>query len=314
MQTSFYKGKQPHFLNISSTSIPTYVEKILTKKLREILSDVLPYERLGYVYNSYDVIGNIAVIRGSDVTEECAQKIANALMSIHKNVKTVLAQVGRIEGDFRLRNLKYVAGKQETITTHRESGCQFRVDVERCYFSPRLSHERMRIAKLVKKGELVVNMFAGVGCFSIVIARHSKVHRVYSIDINPVAFEFMKENTRLNGIYGKVIPVLDDSRNFVMNGLSSKVDRVLMPLPEKALEYLPLVLPALKTEAGWVHCYNYQHAKKDVDPISKAKIEVATRLKKVHADFQIPFGRVVRTIGPNWYQVILDIRITNCKQ
>ena len=93
-------------------------------------------------------------------------------MAVHKSVKTVFVQTSPISGDFRVRELKLVAGENKTIAKYKESGCVFAVDVEKCYFSPRLSHERSRIARLVNNGETVVNMFAGVGCFSIIIAKN----------------------------------------------------------------------------------------------------------------------------------------------
>ena len=101
-----------------------------------------------------------------------AQAVADQIMSIHKGVKTVFIQTSRIAGDFRIRDLKLVAGENKTTTKYKESGCVFAVDVEKCYFSPRLLHERSRIAHLVSNGETVVNMFAGVGCFSIIIAKN----------------------------------------------------------------------------------------------------------------------------------------------
>lgn len=100
------------------------------------------------VCNSYDIVGDIAIAHLPESEEE-SQRIAETILSIHKNVKTVLAQSGGVCGEFRLRGLKYVAGENKTTTFHRESGCLFSVDVEKCYFSPRLSYERLRIGKSV---------------------------------------------------------------------------------------------------------------------------------------------------------------------
>ena len=189
-----------------------------------------------------------------------AQEVANQIMAIHKSVKTVFTQTSPILGDFRVRELKLLAGENKTNTKHKESGCVFAVDVEKCYFSPRLSHERLRIASLVKSGETVVNMFAGVGCFSIIIAKTVNQTKVYSIDVNPVAVQYMEENVRVNRVYGKVIPLLGDSKDIINAQLQGKADRVLMPLPEKALEYLPYAVSALKKDGGWIHYYDFQHA------------------------------------------------------
>jgi len=274
----------------------------------EILSEILSQEELAYVYNSYDIVGDIAIIRVSEKSKRYSKIIAGEIMRVHKNVETVLSQTSPVYGDFRLRKLEFVAGKAKTVTVHRESGCLFSVDLEKCYFSPRLFCERMRIAKQVRAGEVAVNMFAGVGCFSIVMARHSKVRKVYSIDVNPTAIKYMQENVRLNGVYGKVIPLLGDAKELVKKGLCHVADRVLMPLPEKAFECLPYALLALKKAGGWIHYYGFEHAKRNENPIEKVKLKVTEKLQSLGVAFEIPFDRVVRTTGPNWYQIALDIK------
>jgi tRNA (guanine37-N1)-methyltransferase len=93
-------------------------------------------------------------------------------------------------------------------------------------------------------------MFAGAGCFSILIAKYSKAEKVYSIDANPSAVRYMQENIRLNGVYGRVSSMLGDVQEIVERNLRRIADRVLMPLPEKAFEYLPHALSALKKAGG----------------------------------------------------------------
>jgi len=279
------------------------------KRLKTLLWEALPPGEISCIYNSYDIVGDIAIIRLTEKSEKYSQIIAEAIMKVHKNVKTVLAQTSPVHGDYRIRKLKYVAGEKRTVTIHRESGCVFSVDVEKCYFSPRLFYERMRIAKLVQDGETIVNMFAGVGCFSLVIAKHSNAEKIYSIDINPVAVQFMKENIRLNRAFGKVIPIEGDSKEVVQKMLRGVADRVLMPLPEKAFEYLPYALLALKRNDGWIHYYDFEHAGKGEDAVGKVKIKVAQKLENLSVKFEIPFGRKVRTTGPNWYQIVLDIKV-----
>jgi tRNA (guanine37-N1)-methyltransferase len=279
----------------------------LKKRLRELVSETLSPEDLVQVYNSYDIVGDIAIIRLPEKAMRRCAVIAGAVMNIHKNVKTVLAQVGAVQGDFRLRTLEHVAGEDRTSTVHRESGCAFFVDIERCYFSPRLHNERMRIAKQVRSKEVVINMFAGVGCFSILIAKHSDAAKVYSIDINPVALQYMCENVRVNGVYGRVIPILGDAKEVIEKRLCHIADRVLMPLPEKALEYLPHAMLAMKKHGGVIHYYDFEHAMKDENPIRRVTRKVAAQLESFNSSFEIAQGRIVRSTGPNWYQVVLDI-------
>ena len=281
----------------------------MKKRLKQLLSALLSSEELSLVYNSYDIIGDIAIIRLTENSRKYSPMIAEAIMKVHRNVKTVLAQTSPVQGDFRLRKLEYVAGEKKTTTIHRESGCLFAVDLGKCYFSPRLFYERMRIAKLVENGETIINMFAGVGCFSIVIAKHSNAEKIYSIDINPTAIQFMKENVRLNRVYGRVIPIEGDAKDVICEKLKNVANRVLMPLPEKAFEYLPYAVSALKNGEGWIHYYDFEHAGRNENAVEKVKAKVAGKLEKLGVDFEIPFSRVVRATGPNRYQIVLDVSV-----
>jgi len=281
----------------------------LKRWLRKVLQGLIPDEDLEFVYNSYDLVGDIAIIHLNERSERHGKIIAEAIMKVHKNIKTVLGQIGGVQGDFRLRRLKHLAGENRTVTVHKESGCLFAVDLNTCYFSPRLFYERLRIARLVRDGELVLNMFAGVGCFSIVVAKHSRAAKVYSVDINPDAVKFMCKNIRLNGVYGRVIPIMGDAKEVIEQSFRQKVDRVLMPLPEKALQYLPYAVSALKNNCGWIHYYDFEHAYRNEDVIDKVKEKVSHRLSSLGVEFEFPFSRIVRSTGPNWYQVVLDILV-----
>ena len=285
----------------------------MNKRLREKLSADLDSEELSQIYNSFDIIGDIAIIKASKGNIATAEIVASQIKIIHKGVKSVFVQTSPFLGDFRVRALKLVAGEDKTSTKYKESGCVFGVDVAKCYFSPRLIDERSRIAELVSPGETIINMFAGVGCFSIRIAKKVNVAKIFSIDVNPIAFKYMQENIRVNRVFGKVIPLLGDSKEIIKIKLQDKSDRVLMPLPEKALEYLPYALSALKKQGGWIHYYDFQHAIGNENPVEKTKLKVAEKLNRLDANYFFNFSRIVRSTGPNWYQTVLDIKITSSK-
>jgi len=280
----------------------------LRKRLRDKVSDALSTEQLSRVYSSFDIIGDIAIVKHNNVQNP--EVVAKQIMSIHKRVKAVFSPVTRIKGDYRVRQLRLLAGEYKTTTVHKEWGCTFKVDIEKCYFSPRLSFEHKRIARLVSAGEVVVNMFAGVGCFSILIAKNAGQSKVYSIDVNPTAVECMSENVRANGVSGQVFPLLGDSKEIIHTQLQSVADRVLMPLPEKALEYLPFALSALRSTGGWIHYYDFQHVQEKEDPVEKTKLKVAEKLDGLGITYVFANSRVIRPTGPNWYQTVLDIHVT----
>ena len=266
-------------------------------------------ENLELAYKSYDIVGDIAIIRVSESLKQRCRKIAEDIMETHKNVKSVWRQHSPVSGDFRLRTLKWVKGEKRTETIHKEFGCAFKVDIAHCYFSPRLSYERQRIAQQVQLGEIVVNMFAGAGCYSIIIAKHSKADKIYSIDLNPTAIKYLQENIKLNKVEERVFAIQGDAKEVVKEKMQGIAERVLMPLPELAYEYLDYALAALKPNGGWIHYYDFTHADKEESPIKKIEAKVSEKLQNLGVDFEIPFSRVVRTTGPNWYQIVVDISV-----
>jgi tRNA (guanine37-N1)-methyltransferase len=281
----------------------------LRKRLRDKLA-TSSNEATPKIYNSFDIVGDIAIIKVPSGNEANAEAIAQQIMATHKKLKSVFTQTSAVKGAFRVRELKLLAGENQTVTQHKEWGCSFNVDVEKCYLSPRLSYEHQRIARLVKPGETLVNMFAGVGCFSIVAAKALASIKVYSVDVNPVAYQFMLENIRLNGVEDKVTAILGDSKDIVETQLRGTADRVLMPLPELALQYLPTALLALKKGRGWIHYYDFQHAKDHKAPIEQTKQIVAQKLTVLGVTYTFGTARIIRPTGPNWYQTVLDIEVT----
>ena len=283
----------------------------MRKSLKKKLSNSLSLETLDEVFSSFDLIGDIAIIKAPS-NSNAAVLVAKQIMVIHKGVNSVFLQTSPVHGDHRIRKLTLLAGKNKTVATYKEAGCLFAVDIEKCYFSPRLSYERLHIACQVLPNETVINMFAGVGCFSIITAKKIPNTKVYSIDINPTAYKFMKENILVNKVFGKVVPLLGDAKDVVETQLQSVADRVLMPLPEKALEYLPVAISALKKEGGWIHYYDFQHATTEEDPRKKTEKKVAEKLTSLGIHYTFAHGRVIRSTGPYWYQTALDIRVNGC--
>ena len=276
---------------------------------RERLAATLKLRKIELLPHSYDVIGDIAVLRVSDMIENRGREVAEAVMQNNKHVKTVLRQVSPVSSSLRLRALSWVAGEKRTETVHKEHGCLFKVDVARCYFSPRLLYERRRIAQQVGPDEVVVNLFSGVGSYSVMIARHSGARRVYSIDVNPVAIEYQAENVRLNGVESVVEVILGDAASIVKARLLNIADRVLMPLPEKAFEYLDYAIMALRPGEGWVHYYDSVRASRDEKPVEKVEDKVSRKMADLGLDFEVSFGRVVRKVGPRRFQVVLDMLV-----
>ena len=168
----------------------------MTRTLKSILKEILTLEEISQVYSSYDVIGDIIIIKLPGSLTLKKQIIAKTILENVKPAKSIFVQISGVQGDYRIRSLEYLAGINNTVTEYREHGCRFKVDVVKTYFSPRLSTERLRIAKLITNNEIIINMFGGVGTYSIIIAKKNLTCKVYNIDSNPSANELALFNAK----------------------------------------------------------------------------------------------------------------------
>jgi tRNA (guanine37-N1)-methyltransferase len=274
--------------------------------LREALRGQLSDDELRQ-FRAFDMVGDIAVVKLPEKLSPKKHLIGQALMGVHSNVRTVLNQTTPVRGEFRTRELEVIAGEPRTETVYREGGCSFKVDLVKAYFSPRLATERLRVAKLVKPGEVVVNLFAGVGCYSVLIAKYSKASMVYSIDKNPSAFKYMRENIRINKVGDIVVPVLGDARDVVESGLAGQADRVLMPLPEIARDFFDVALKAMKPAGGVIHFYDFGQEPDVFGPsLEFARSATASRGLKA----TLLGARKIRSYATRCYHVVLDLALS----
>ncbi len=274
--------------------------------LKAILGGVLAAEEASQVYSAFDQIGDIVIIKVPDSLAPRKQVIADAILANVKTAKAVFAQTSPVRGDYRVRDLELLAGENRTVTEYKEHGCRFKVDVAKTYFSPRLSTERQRIADLVRDNELVVNMFAGVGTYSVVIARKNKTCKVYSIDSNSVANELCIENAKLNKVSDRVIPICGDASEVIKNQLAGVADRVLMPLPERAKDFVDPAVLALK-DNGIVHYFAHVKAESKKAAKEQGTADAGDAFHSYRHD--ISKTTVVREVGPRIYQIVADVSI-----
>ncbi|MEA3254554.1 MAG: class I SAM-dependent methyltransferase family protein [Candidatus Altiarchaeota archaeon] len=221
--------------------------------LKESLKEKLTENELKIAPKSFDLIGDIAVLEIPEELKDKKEIIGNSLLKTFKNIKVVAAKKTTVGTEFRTRKVEVIAGEQRTETVHREYNCFYKLDVGSTYFSPRLGTERMRIAKQVRDDERVLVMFAGVGPYAILISKESNA-KVYAIELNPRAFEYMTENIKLNNV--DVIPIEGDVREETPR--LGKFNSIVMPLPKDAGDFLDVALPTLEKN-GVVHFYDFSH-------------------------------------------------------
>ncbi len=278
-----------------------------TSRPLDFLSDKLPPDVLASFPHSLDFIGDIAVLEIPPELEPHKLAIGAAILKAHKRVKTVLSKSSPVNGVYRLRTYETIGGEDKTQTVHKEHGCVYHVDLAKAYFSSRLSYEHLRVASLIEENEIIVDMFAGIGPFAILTAkRHANV-RIYAVDMNPDAYGLLRKNVLANRVMGKVTPILGDVRQVISKRLEGIADRVIMNLPEKAIEYVDVACKALKPEGGITHYYQFADMP---EPLITARNQLAEALKQSNRQLlKMAQARIVRGIAPFKYQVAVDAEI-----
>jgi tRNA (guanine37-N1)-methyltransferase len=252
----------------------------------------------------FDVLGNIAIVNFSkDVKLQGRKKFANKILKEQKAVKTVLEKQGKIKGRLRKLQTKYLAGEKTREVLYRENGCVFRFNIDKTYFSPRLSNERNEISSMIKKGDEVLVMFAGVAPFSIVIAKNSQAKKVYSNEINREANKYAELNIELNKLKNKVELVSGDIKK-VAKRMGKKFSVIVMPRPKLKDSFLE---QAFMLSKPGTRIYYYDFCRTSEETLIVEKIK--TQAKKFKKRIKILKVKKAGEIAPYQMRVRVDFKV-----
>ena len=253
-----------------------------------------PEDILGY-RPSFEVVGDIAMVEEAD-----AEAVAAAIMATSKGIKAVISPISEVEGEFRTRRFRHIAGEARTSTIHKEHSLRYKVDLEGAYFTERLGTERLRIAKLVKPGDFVLDMFAGVGPFSLLLAK--KGAQVVAMDKNPLAIRCLKENAVLNRVQN--IDILEGDAAELALGYEGQADHVIMNLPHSASSFLVPAMRAAKS-GGVVHYYCIAPE----NDLYRDEALIRKAAKEMGAEVEALYRGIVRSYAPRRHNVVIDFRV-----
>ncbi|RMD67475.1 class I SAM-dependent methyltransferase family protein [Candidatus Pacearchaeota archaeon] len=255
---------------------------------------------------NYDIVGSIAIVKfPRDAKRSDKLRFAREFLSKHKHIKTVLEKSDKFKGRLRTQKTRYLAGVRTTETIHKENGCVFYVDVEKCYFSPRLSEERKEIAGKVKPGERVLVMFGGVAPYAIVIAKLSKAKEVVSVELGRACTKYAKLNVEKNKLQDRV-EVLQGDVKRVVPKLKGKFDRIVMPRPKLKESFLEQALAKIK-RLGSIHFYGFAGEEEKRKLVEEIKKECARHGKKI----KVSRVKKAGDIGKKFYRWRVDFRVLN---
>jgi tRNA (guanine37-N1)-methyltransferase len=267
------------------------------KSYKDAVKDV-PEDLLEHLPTSFDTVGDIAIMKMPEELLPHVEAIGKGMLRANPSIRLVAMDMG-VHGGSRIRDLAPIAGKGGFETVHVEYGIRMELDISRCYYSPRLATERKRVTDLVRDGERVLDMFAGVGPFSIMIAKNRKVERLWAVDINPVAIEYLRRNIKLNRVSG-IEPICADARDVV--GTLPPLNRIIMNLPHTGYQFLPDAIEACGNEAT-IHYYEILK-----EPEARpAQIEAIG--PRTGRTVEVASMREVRSYSPTESHFSFDIRV-----
>jgi len=281
---------------------------MVTKKntptnLKEALKSKLTKKEFEFAPKSFDSFGNIGVIEIPKELEKKKKLIGETLLGISPRFDTICSIESDHVGEFRVQKVKIIAGNKNLVATYRESGVTLKIPLGKVFFSPRLGSERLRIAKEIKKGEVVGCWFSGVGPYPIVLAKNSQMKKAVAIELNPVAHKYALENMKLNKCEEKIEFVLGDVKK-VYKKYKKKFDRIAMPLPHTGYQFLKEAFYCIKTK-GIIHFYEI--VEKEDYALPEKQIKEAAKAQK--RKIKILRKRRVRQFSPTKEQVVFDIKV-----
>ncbi|MBI2579738.1 MAG: class I SAM-dependent methyltransferase family protein [Candidatus Aenigmarchaeota archaeon] len=248
--------------------------------------------REGSIPASYQVLGDVMLLKLMKASGEEKKKIASAVLELYPYIKTV-CEIKGVEGELRRPKILKLGGNG-TETTHKESGILYNLDAAKVMFSKGNHFERRRLLKQAGTNEVIVDMFAGIGYFSLPLARH--VRKVYSLEKNPVAFRYLKENIKLNKL-SNIEAVNADCREAALEGVA---DRLIMGYFPGTERFLPFALKMLK-DGGIVHFHNSYSG----DELWNKPAEDLKAL----GNFRVLEKKKVKSIAPRRWHIVMDVEV-----
>ena len=253
------------------------------------------------VPSGFQIVGHVALLQLHEGLSEFAQLIAEATMEFDHRIRSVAVKTEPTIGIMRKPGYRLIAGDSNTVTEHVEGGVLFRLDPLRLTFSRGNVAERMRLSNMIEGDEIILDMFACVGQFSLHIAKKTE-SRVVAIEINPEAHRFLVENIKLNGVEDRMQALLGDCRKIHP---VNEANRVILGYLHNTFEYLPYALKSLRKDGGHVHL----HAalpKRDI-PDAGNTINTTALEHGFNTEFSV---REVKHYSPGIEHYVFDIHAT----
>lgn len=278
--------------------------------LQEKLKDKLTEDELAILPSGFQAIGKIAILNLKEKLRRHKKEIGKAVLDTMPRFTSIWNKKGEIEGEFRKPQIEFLAGEKNTEAITKENNCLYRFDVTKLMFAKGNLNERVRLPKLVKSGEVIVDMFAGIGYFSIPILKFAKPKKIYAIELNPTSFHYLEENIKLNKVQEKIEIINGDCRKEVekLAKKGIKADRIIMGYFPPPKDYLPYAMKIAKKGtvihyATLIYDEKFEEEKnRDLKYIEDAAKEAGFKAKLLNTSY-------VKSYRPKVGHYVLDLEV-----
>ena len=272
------------------------------ESIKKKLSSVLPSYAMNHLPDKWEKIGSVVTIKLPNELKQHKEIIGKTYGQV-LGCKTVLNDRGGISGVYREPIVEVISGDLLTETIHMENGIRFKVDPQRIMFSSGNITERKRMATISNNYETVVDLFAGIGYFTLPIAVYSKPKKIFACEINPLSYRYLCTNVVLNHVTDIIEPLCGDNRKTAPKNCA---DRVILGYLQKPRLFLTVALECLKNQSGILH-YHEIVPVESIPELPLKHIETAT--KNYHRSVDLLKVNTIKSYAPHIYHVVLDVRI-----
>lgn len=271
-------------------------------KIKEKLSKDIPSDLLDDIPNKWEKIGDVTVVKLSDSLENYREIIGKTYAEV-LGCKTVLNDVGGISGELREPKVEIIYGSKKTETIHKENFVRYKLDPQKIMFSSGNMDERIRMANISNKDETVVDLFAGIGYFTLPIAVHSKPKKIFACEKNKIAFDYLNQNITLNNVTSMVEPLFGDNRKIAPENIAN---RVIMGYIGGTENFLPIAIKSLKDGKGIIHFHEKYSEKLIPDKPMKSIQKIADEFDR---KVELKQYKQVKSYAPGISHFVFDLKI-----
>jgi tRNA wybutosine-synthesizing protein 2 len=273
------------------------------KSIKRTVSSLIPSELIHLLPSKWEKIGSVVTIRLPDELSNYKQ-IIGKVYAEGLGCRTTLNENGGISGVYRKPVVEVIFGSPHTETIHIENGIRFKVDPQQIMFSSGNMAERRRMATISNPYETVIDLFAGIGYFTLPIAMYSKPKKIVACEINPIAFKYLCANVVLNHVSSIVEPCFGDNRESAPKDCA---DRVILGYLQNPWDFLPVAFTCLKNHSGFLHYH-------ELVPVELIPQQPLSHIEQVARRFDrcVELLKVneIKSYAPRVNHMVLDVRIS----